>query len=181
VWGGFWMIRTEVMNFLDETRRGPAIQKLVITLNNRLDVAGFRETGYGEWKRDLKWRVDEIDLRVAAISRRRIQPAFRVAIPRLHRSPDDDETHRYLDEAKLPRIINPAAGIDSYITLPLMRFQIPRFVESLTSDISTALSWFDRFATPELCLKKLPELKKPGSPAFVDTEAYLKSIVKVQQ
>jgi hypothetical protein len=85
--------------------------------------------GTGHWM-----ATDEIDLRLEAIWRRRLEQSFRVAIPRMSRS-GEGETHQYLAETKLPRIIDPTGKIGAYITMPLLRFRIPRFVEQLTADV----------------------------------------------
>src|ERR1043166_3639623 len=100
------------MSFFGNKVRGDVLKALIPALNSTLSLAGFNQIDAGEWERNSKWKIEEIDLRLREVTRRGLQPAFRVAIPRLDSSPVGDK-YRYLAETKLPRILDSSAPVDA--------------------------------------------------------------------
>jgi len=148
------------------------IDVVIASADRILSAEGFSQSDRGEWQRKSDWKIEEVDLRIRGMQGSRLQPAFRVAIPRSEITAVGD-TYRYIAEAKLPQIVDPASKPTAQIVIPRFSFQADRFVKTITSDIEQSLNWFNQFRTPQLCKENLDKFIKPGCPAFLDAEKVL--------
>ena len=160
------------MSLFGEAVRREALKILVPKVDHVLSAAGFKQTDLGEWERDSKWKIEEVDLRLSKVTRLGLQPALRVAIPRSDASLIEEKYH-YLAEIKLPRILDSTAPVDACIALPKLGYQVQKFVDHFTLNIKAALSWFEQFATPEGCQASLGKFLKPGCPVDLNAEQFL--------
>jgi hypothetical protein len=152
-----------------------ALSTLVAEVDKVVTTLGFVRDRFGHWKRQVGWKTEEIDLVVKGGSLKCVLPSFRVLLPLTKPSPSG-ETHQHIAQTNVARILRPDDGPDFDVKVPSMSFGKGRFVQTVVTDISNAMSWFEQFSSPQTCKTNLAKFLKPGCPAYVDVEKYLNGI-----
>jgi hypothetical protein len=152
-----------------------ALDALVVAVGGVLRPIGFEQASTWDWRRNLTWRIDEVDLVVKGGTSKHLLPSFRVLLPRTEMSQSGDK-HQHIAQVNVARLLRPHAGPEFDEVVPSLSLGRGKFVRTVISDINAALSWFEQFATPEECMANLGKFLKFGCPAYVDAEKFLSSL-----
>lgn len=153
-----------------------ALAALIAETDRIVIPLGFLTNSFGHWTRQSGWKTEEIDLVVKGGTLRYILPSFRFLLPLTKPSPSG-KTQHYIAQANVARILRPDDGPDFDVKVLSAGFGKRRFVRSVVSDISNALSWFEQFSTPKICKAHLAKFLKPDCPAYVEAENYLYALL----
>ena len=162
------------MIFIGSKAQARNLDALVAAADAVLKSVGFEKTGEWEWRRNAAWRIEEVDFVVRGGTTKTVLPSFRVLLPLTEPSPSG-EKRQYIAQINIARFLRPEAGPLYDTNVPVLTLGRDRFVQSIVSDVTASLPWFEQFATPEECKANLGKFLKFGCPAYLEAEKFLNS------